>query len=66
MKFRGIWTLFDIDFLRRKKTSKKQQLRLDYSLLILVAAGIMKMTTGDDSPLRQDAGTGSRLDLVDT
>ena len=40
--------------------------RVDYSLLIVVAAGMMKIATGDDSPLRQGAGTGSRLDLVDT
>ena len=32
----------------------------------VVAVGMMKMTTGDDSPLRQGAGTGSRFDLVDT
>ena len=31
--------------------------RVDYSLLIVVAAGMMKMATGDDSPLRQGAGT---------
>ena len=31
---------------------------MDYSLLIVVAAGMMKMATGDDSPLRQGAGTG--------
>ena len=35
--------------------------RVDYSLLIVVAAGMMKMATGDDSPLRQGAGIGSRL-----
>ena len=29
---------------------------MDYSLLIVVAAGMMKMATGDDSPLRQGAG----------
>ena len=28
---------------------------------IVVAAEMMKMATGDDSPLRQGAGTGSRL-----
>ena len=27
----------------------------DYSLLIVVAAGMMKMATGDDSPLREGA-----------
>ena len=31
--------------------------RVDYALLIMVAAGMMKMATGDDSPLRQGAGT---------
>ena len=31
---------------------------MDYSLLIVVAAGMMKMATGDDSPLRQGAGKG--------
>src|SRR3989337_1933798 len=35
--------------------------RVDYSLLIMVAAGMMKMATGDDFPLRRSAGTGSRL-----
>ena len=30
---------------------------VDYSLLIVVAAGMMKMATEDDSPLRQGAGT---------
>ena len=35
--------------------------RVDYSLLIVVAAGMMKLATGDDSPLQQGAGTGSRL-----
>jgi hypothetical protein len=39
---------------------------VDYSLLIVAAAGMMKMATGADLPLRQGAGTGSRLDLVDT
>ena len=31
---------------------------MDYSLLIVVAAEMMKMATGDDFPLRQGAGTG--------
>ena len=31
---------------------------MDYSLLIVVAVGMMKMATGDDSPLRQGAGMG--------
>ena len=30
----------------------------DYSLLIMVAAGMMKMATGDDSPLRRSAEEG--------
>jgi hypothetical protein len=34
---------------------------VDYSVLIMVAVGMMKMATGDDFPLRQGAGTGSRL-----
>ena len=34
---------------------------MDYSLLIVVAAGMMKMAIGDDSPLRQGAEMGSRL-----
>jgi hypothetical protein len=34
---------------------------VDYSLLIMVAVGMMKMATGDDFPLRQGAKTGSRL-----
>ena len=29
---------------------KPSALRVDYSLLIVVAAGMMKMATGDDSP----------------
>ena len=39
---------------------------MDYSLFIMVAAGMMKMATGDDSALQQGAGTGSILDLLDT
>ena len=35
--------------------------RVDYSFLIVVAAGMMKMAAGDDSPLQQGARTGSRL-----
>ena len=34
---------------------------MNYSLLVMESAGMMKMATGDDSPLRQGAGTGSRL-----
>ena len=37
---------------------------MDYSLLIVVAAGMMKMATGDDSPLWQGAGTGLDCFLV--
>jgi hypothetical protein len=40
---------------------KPSTLRVDYSLLIVVAAGMMKMAIGDDLPLRQGAGMGSRL-----
>ena len=40
--------------------------RVDYSLLIVVAAGMMKMATGDDSPLWQGAGIGSRFVFMDT
>ena len=35
--------------------------RVNYSLLVMESAGMMKMATGEGSPLRQDAGTGSRL-----
>jgi hypothetical protein len=34
---------------------------VNYSLLVMETAGMMKMASGDDSPLRQGAGTGSRL-----
>src|SRR3954469_11440077 len=34
--------------------------RVNYSLLIMESAGMMKMATGEGSPLRQGAGTGSR------
>ena len=37
---------------------------MDYSLLIVVAAGMMTMATGDDSPLRQGAGKGLDWFLV--
>ena len=40
---------------------KSSALRVDYSLPIVVAAGMMKMATGDDSLLRQGAETGSRF-----
>ena len=33
--------------------------RVDYSLLIMVAAGMMKMAIGDDFPLQKGARTGS-------
>ena len=39
---------------------------MDYSLLIVVAAGMMKMATGDDSPRQQSAGTGLDLFSVAT
>ena len=35
--------------------------RVNYSLLIMESAGMIKMATGEGSPLRQGAGTGSRL-----
>ena len=35
--------------------------RVNYSLLVMESAGMMKMATGEGSPLRQGAGTGSRL-----
>ena len=35
-------------------------------LIVMVAAGMMKMATGDDFPLRRSAGTGSRLVSVAT
>ena len=35
--------------------------RENYSLLVMEIAGMMKMATGDGFPLRQGAGTGSRL-----
>ena len=34
---------------------------MNYSLLVMESAGMMKMATGEGSPLRQGAGTGSRL-----
>ena len=37
-----------------------------YSLLVMESDGMMKMATGEGSPLRQGAGIGSRLTLVDT
>ena len=33
--------------------------RVNYSLLVMESAGMMKMATGEGSPLRQGAGTGS-------
>ena len=33
---------------------------MNYSLLIMESAGMMKMATGEGSPLRQGAGKGSR------
>ncbi len=32
--------------------------RVNYSLLVMESAGMMKMATGDDFSLRQGAGTG--------
>ena len=32
--------------------------RVNYSLLVMESAGMMKMATGDGFPLRQGAGTG--------
>ena len=34
---------------------------MNYSLLVMESVGMMKMATGEGSPLRQGAGTGSRL-----
>ena len=39
---------------------------MDYSLLIVVAAGMMKMAIGDDSPLQQCAGKGLDWFMVAT
>ncbi len=39
---------------------------VDYSLVIVVATGMMKMATGDDFPLRQGAGKGLDWFLVAT
>src|SRR5215216_7856282 len=35
--------------------------RVNYSLLVMESIGMMKMATADEFPLRQGAGTGSRL-----
>src|SRR3989337_1661015 len=35
--------------------------RENYSLLVMETSGMMKMASGDDSPLRQITGKGSRL-----
>jgi hypothetical protein len=35
--------------------------RENYSLLVMETSGMMKMASGDDSPLRQGAGIASRL-----
>ena len=37
---------------------------MDYSLLIVVAAGMMKMATGDDAPLQEGAEKGLDWFLV--
>ena len=34
-------------------------LRVNYSLLVMESSGMMKMATGEGSPLRQGAGIGS-------
>ena len=34
--------------------------RVNYSLLVMESAGMMKMATGDGFPLREGAETGSR------
>ena len=39
---------------------------MNYSLLVMKSAGMMKMAAGEGSPLRQGAGTGPRWFLVDT
>ena len=36
-------------------------LRVNYSLLVMESAGMMKMATGDGFPLQHSARTGSRL-----
>ena len=36
--------------------------RVNYSLLVMVTAGMMKMASGDDFPLRQSAREASRWD----
>ena len=35
--------------------------RMNYFLLVMETAGMMKMASGDGFPLRQGTGTGSRL-----
>jgi hypothetical protein len=35
--------------------------RVNYSLLIMETAGMMKMASGDDFPLRQGAGIGLQM-----
>src|SRR3954462_8416545 len=35
--------------------------RVNYSLLVMESAGMMKMATGEGSPLRKGAGTRSQL-----
>ena len=39
---------------------------MNYFLLVMESAGMMKMATGEGFPLRQGARTGSRLVLVAT
>ena len=42
------------------RVTKRRSL-VDIFLVVVVAAEMMKMATGDDSPLRQGAGMGSRF-----
>jgi hypothetical protein len=35
--------------------------RVNYSLLVMETAGMMKMASGDDFPLRQGAGKGLQM-----
>ena len=39
---------------------------MNYSILVMESAGMMKMATGEGSPLRQGAKTGSRLVFLAT
>ena len=48
----------DRDTSRTRERYKPSAPGVDYSLLIVVADGMMKVATGDDSPLQQGAGKG--------